>query len=105
MTGADLEHQLRIGAPGQNKGVRELNYPLPLEWVDVIIIISPGSQRRAGGALQICGRSGGVDFIGQVASLPIQRRKGDTSRCNWCLGTRRDGQREYTHNRDCEGAA
>lgn len=41
----------------------------------------------------------GDDFVGQATSLPIEKKKGDKSCSNWCLGTRIDGQKEYTYKR------
>lgn len=93
LTGAGLELSV---SSGTERGARELNYPLAPEWADVVIIISPGLQRRATGTRWICGCSGGVDFIGQATSLLIRREKKDKSRSNWCQGSQRDDQRKST---------
>lgn len=42
-----------ISQRGLEQGARELNYLLPLEWADVIIIIYPGLRWRAAGAGRI----------------------------------------------------
>lgn len=51
---AALAHRiLNQSKEGLGQGARELNYLLPLEWADVIIIISPGLRWRAAGAGRI----------------------------------------------------
>lgn len=45
------------------QGARELNYLLPLEWADVIIIISPGLRWRARGRRRNLCRYVGVAVV------------------------------------------
>lgn len=68
----------------------EQNYLLPLEWADVIIILSPRTavegREHWQNLCKICGCSSGVDPVGQVTSLPKYGKK-DKSHYNLRLRT------------------